>query len=222
MAGEKQEEIFVDYDQISYKEETELFFKHLPGYSREYLVGLFPIAGWIGRYNLMWLIGDLIAGITVGIVVVPQSMAYAKIAMLPPEYGLYTAFVGLCVYCLFATSKDISIGPTAVMSLLVGQTITRITSESATISATEIAVAFSLLTGAIAMFIGLVRLGILVDFIPACSIAGFMTGSAITITIGQWPKLFGIKGINTQMQLTLFLETSSNICLILKWTRPLV
>ncbi|SAM08448.1 hypothetical protein [Absidia glauca] len=198
MTTERGEEIFIDYEHTTYKEETELFFKNLPHYTRDYLVALLPIASWIRRYNLMWLMRDLIAGITVGIVVVPQSMAYAKIAMLPPQYGLYTAFVGLCVYCLFATSKDISIGPTAVMSLLVGQTITRVTSESTTITGPEIAVTFSLLTGGIAMFLGLVRLGILVDFIPACSIAGFMTGSAITITIGQWPKLFGIKGINTQ------------------------
>lgn len=84
------------------------------------------------------------------------------------------------------------------MSLLVGQTITKITAEYDTITGPQIAVAFSLLTGAIAMFIGLVRLGILVDFIPGPAIAGFMTGSAITISIGQWPKLFGIKGINTQ------------------------
>ncbi|CEG82927.1 hypothetical protein RMATCC62417_16915 [Rhizopus microsporus] len=84
------------------------------------------------------------------------------------------------------------------MSLLVGQTITKITSETPTITGPEIAVTMSLLTGAIAMFIGLVRLGILVDFIPGPAIAGFMTGSAITISIGQWPKLFGIKGINTQ------------------------
>ncbi|KAI8643250.1 sulfate transporter family-domain-containing protein [Parasitella parasitica] len=84
------------------------------------------------------------------------------------------------------------------MSLLVGQTVTKITAEYDTITGPQIAVALSLLTGAIAMFIGLVRLGILVDFIPGPAIAGFMTGSAITISIGQWPKLFGIKGINTQ------------------------
>jgi sodium-independent sulfate anion transporter 11 len=84
------------------------------------------------------------------------------------------------------------------MSLLVGQTVTHITAVHKDITGPEIAVALSLLTGAIAMFIGLVRLGILVDFIPGPAIAGFMTGSAITITIGQWPKLFGIKGINTQ------------------------
>ncbi|RCH86655.1 hypothetical protein CU098_000663, partial [Rhizopus stolonifer] len=145
-----------------------------------------------------WLVRDLIAGATVGIVIVPQSMGYAKIAELPPQYGLYTAFVGLCVYCLFATSKDISIGPTAVMSLLVGQTVTKAVAQNPNITGPEIAAALSLFTGIIAMFLGLVRLGILVDFIPAPAIAGFMSGSAITITVGQMPKLFGIKGINTQ------------------------
>ncbi|KAI8979259.1 sulfate transporter family-domain-containing protein [Mycotypha africana] len=191
-------EIIIDYDNVSYKDELRYFFSQLPAYTKNYLFSLFPIASWIHRYNLMWLFHDLIAGITVGIVVVPQSMGYAKIAELPPEYGLYTAFVGLCVYCLFATSKDISIGPTAVMSLLMGQTITRMVSSDLSMTGPEIAVVFSLLTGAITTFLGLVRLGILVDFIPAPAIAGFMSGSAITITIGQMPKLFGIPGINTQ------------------------
>ncbi|CEP15938.1 hypothetical protein [Parasitella parasitica] len=191
-------DIIIDYEQDDYRKQSQEFFQNLPHYIQEYFISLFPIATWIHRYNLQWLIRDLIAGATVGVVIVPQSMGYAKIAQLPAQYGLYTAFVGLCVYCLFATSKDISIGPTAVMSLLVGQTVTRITAEYDTISGPQIAVALSLLTGAIAMFIGLVRLGILVDFIPGPAIAGFMTGSAITISIGQWPKLFGIKGINTQ------------------------
>ncbi|KAI8372762.1 sulfate transporter family-domain-containing protein [Radiomyces spectabilis] len=192
------DELIVDYEHITYKQRTQDALRELPHDIQEYLVSLFPIASWIHRYNLMWLVRDLIAGVTVGIVIVPQSMGYAKIAELPPEYGLYTAFVGLCVYCLFATSKDISIGPTAVMSLLVGQTVTRVTAENPNITGPDIAVALSLFTGIIAMFIGLVRLGILVDFIPAPAIAGFMTGSAITITVGQWPKLFGIKNINTQ------------------------
>jgi sodium-independent sulfate anion transporter 11 len=79
-----------------------------------------------------------------------------------------------------------------------GQTITRITTQYPDITGPQVAVVFSLITGAIAMFLGVVRLGILVDFIPAPAIAGFMTGSAITISIGQWPKLFGIKAVNTQ------------------------
>ncbi|ORZ01515.1 sulfate transporter family-domain-containing protein [Syncephalastrum racemosum] len=192
------QDIIIDYDAYNHRAEAQKFINDLPHHIQSYLISLFPIATWIHRYNLTWLIRDIIAGVTVGIVVVPQSMGYAKIAELPPQYGLYTAFVGLCVYCLFATSKDISIGPTAVMSLLVGQTITKITTQHPDITPEQIAVAFSLMTGAIAMFIGLVRLGILVDLIPGPAIAGFMTGSAISISIGQWPKLFGISGVNTQ------------------------
>ncbi|KAI9031586.1 sulfate transporter family-domain-containing protein [Phycomyces nitens] len=182
----------------SYNYQTRLFIANIPNYTYDYLVGLFPIATWIHRYNTKWFLKDLVAGITVGIVVVPQGMGYAKIACLPPQYGLYTAFVGLCVYCLFATSKDISIGPTAVMSLLVGQTITRVVNESSTITGPDVAAALSLFTGMATLAIGLLRLGILVDLVPGPAIAGFMTASALTITIGQIPKLLGIPNINTQ------------------------
>lgn len=75
-----------------------------------YLISLFPFLNWIGRYNLQWLFGDLVAGITVGAVVVPQGMAYAKLAELPVQYGLYSSFMGVLVYWFFATSKDITIG----------------------------------------------------------------------------------------------------------------
>ena len=75
-----------------------------------YFIRLFPFLSWITRYNLTWLIGDLIAGITVGAVVVPQSMAYAQLATLPVEYGLYSSFMGVLIYWFFATSKDITIG----------------------------------------------------------------------------------------------------------------
>jgi sodium-independent sulfate anion transporter 11 len=77
---------------------------------KSYLFSLFPFLVWIHHYNLIWLMGDLIAGITVGFVVVPQGMAYALLAELPPEFGLYTSFVGFILYWAFATSKDITIG----------------------------------------------------------------------------------------------------------------
>lgn len=77
---------------------------------KRYVLSLFPFVTWIHHYNLIWLMGDLIAGITVGFVVVPQGMAYALLAKLPVEYGLYTSFVGFLLYWAFATSKDITIG----------------------------------------------------------------------------------------------------------------
>ena len=76
----------------------------------QYLLDLFPFLKWIHRYNVQWLTGDLIAGITIGAVVVPQGMAYAQLALVPVQYGLYSSFMGVLIYWFFATSKDITIG----------------------------------------------------------------------------------------------------------------
>lgn len=75
-----------------------------------YIINLFPFLRWIGRYNLQWFAGDLVAGVTVGVVVVPQGMAYADLAELPVQFGLYSSFMGVLIYWFFATSKDITIG----------------------------------------------------------------------------------------------------------------
>ncbi|KAH8117425.1 high affinity sulfate permease [Phellopilus nigrolimitatus] len=165
----------------------------------DYLKSLFPIFGWIGRYNLGWLTGDLIAGITVGIVLVPQSMSYAQIATLEPQYGLYSAFVGVFVYCFFATSKDVSIGPVAVMSLTVSQIIKHVNESHPNVwAAPTIATAVSFICGFIVLGIGILRLGWIVEFIPAPAVSGFMTGSAINIIAGQVPGLMGISGFDTR------------------------
>ncbi len=76
-----------------------------PRYAKEYFLGLFPIIEWLPRYNLTWLLGDVLAGITVGMVVIPQALSYAKLAGVPLEFGLYTSFIGVLAYALFATSK---------------------------------------------------------------------------------------------------------------------
>ena len=76
----------------------------------QYIYDLFPSAQWLPRYNWRWLVGDSIAGLTIGFVVVPQALAYALLAGLSPEYGLYTSFAGAATYFLFGTSKDIVIG----------------------------------------------------------------------------------------------------------------
>lgn len=164
-----------------------------------YFTSLFPILGWISRYNWGWLTGDLIAGLTVGMVLVPQSMSYAQIATLPPQYGLYSSFVGVLVYCFFATSKDVSIGPVAVMSLTVAQVILAVDSaHPGKWSGPLIATTLAFVCGFIVLGIGLLRLGWLVEFIPTPAVSGFMTGSAINIVAGQVPGLMGITGFNTR------------------------
>lgn len=165
-----------------------------------YLISLFPIAKWILHYNRKWLYGDLIAGITVGVVLVPQSMSYAQLAGLPAQYGLYSSFVGVFIYSFFATSKDVSIGPVAVMSLQVSKVIANVqASHGNQYSAPEIATFLSLICGGIATAIGILRLGFILEFISIPAVVGFMSGSALSIICGQVPGLMGFnKLVNTR------------------------
>jgi len=153
---------------------------------------------WIFHYNLTWLFGDFIAGVTVGFVVIPQGMAYALLAQLPPEYGLYTSFVGFILYWAFATSKDITIGTVAVMSTIVGNIVTKVQEKQPEIEAVDIARALSIVAGSILLFIGLTRLGRIVELIPLVAITSFMTGAALSIGAGQVPALMGISGVNNR------------------------
>ncbi|PKS05015.1 hypothetical protein jhhlp_008381 [Lomentospora prolificans] len=180
---------------------TKEFLKdHTPGATgiKNYVLSLFPFLTWIHHYNLVWLMGDLIAGITVGFVVVPQGMAYALLANLPAEYGLYTSFVGFILYWAFATSKDITIGTVAVMSTIVGNIVNRIHDIDSSIPAEEIARSLSVICGAILLFIGLTRLGFIVELIPLVAITSFMTGAALSIAVGQVAGMMGIKSVNTR------------------------
>ncbi|EEH47952.2 uncharacterized protein PADG_04036 [Paracoccidioides brasiliensis Pb18] len=163
-----------------------------------YFLNLFPFLRWITRYNLQWFIGDLVAGITVGAVVVPQGMAYAKLAELEPEFGLYSSFMGVLIYWFFATSKDITIGPVAVMSTLVGHVVIKVKKAHPEIPGHVIASALAVICGGIVTFIGLIRCGWIVDFIPLTAITAFMTGSAISIAAGQVPSMMGMSGFNTR------------------------
>ena len=174
------------------------YFKPFPRRAKEYFVSMFPFLQWIYRYNLKWLWGDLVAGITVGIVVVPQGMSYARVAGLPVEYGLYSSFIGVMLYCFFATSKDVSIGPVAVMS----QETYRITRavvervpdlEPTSENYVMVAATLCLIVGGITCGLGLLRLGFLLEYIPMPAVMGFMTGSAFTIAVGQVSNLMGIK-----------------------------
>ncbi|OTB09178.1 hypothetical protein M426DRAFT_316471 [Hypoxylon sp. CI-4A] len=156
-----------------------------------YFYRLFPFLHWITRYNLTWFIGDLIAGVTVGAVVVPQGMAYALLAELEPQYGLYSSFMGVLLYWFFATSKDITIGPVAVMSTITGNIVNRAAVSLPDIEGHIVASALAVIVGAIVCFMGLARLGWIVDLIPLPSIAAFMTGSGINIAVGQIPTMLG-------------------------------
>ena len=165
-----------------------------------YVQSLFPFTSWIGHYNLTWFAGDIVAGITIGAVVVPQGMAYALLAKLEPQFGLYSSFMGVIIYWIFGTSKDISIGPVAVLSTVVGSVVEDVTSTAAgkDIPANVIASALSIIAGCIVLGIGLLRCGWIVDLISITSLSAFMTGSAITIAVSQLPSLMGITGFSNR------------------------
>lgn len=168
----------------------------------EYILSIFPILKWLPHYNYIWFIQDLIAGITIGCVLVPQSMSYARIATLAPQYGLYSSFIGAFIYSLFATSKDVCIGPVAVMSLQTAKVIANVLEKlpsDTEITASLIATTLALLCGIIATGVGILRLGFLVELISLNAVSGFMTGSAINIISGQVPSLMGFSSkLNTR------------------------
>jgi len=146
-----------------------------------------PISSWLPKYNFTALQFDIIAGLTVGLMVVPQGLAYALIAGLPPQYGLYSAFMGCFVYCLFGTSKDITIGPTAIMSLIV--------SAYGRPEIPAYVIILTLFSGIIQLAMGLLRLGFVVNFISIPVVSGFTSSAAIIIAIGQLKDLLGIRDV---------------------------
>jgi sodium-independent sulfate anion transporter 11 len=161
-----------------------------------YFQTLFPIITWLPRYNWTWFAGDLLAGISMGTLAIPQAMAYARLAGVPTEFGLYTAFTGTIVYAIFSTSKDVTIGMTAVLSILLGQLLQ--TYNTTGIDPVVWQCALSFLSGLIQFGLGFFKLGILVDLISVPVVIGFTTGAGCKIIFGQIASVFGISGIKTK------------------------
>ncbi|KAK9767853.1 Sulfate permease 2 [Basidiobolus ranarum] len=155
-----------------------------------------PLSGWINRYNKKWLIGDLIAGITIGIMLVPQALAYAQLASVPVQYGLYSSFLGVAIYCIFGTSKDISVGPSAVLALYIGTALDPLIAKG--YDPIQCVVTMSFLIGCFALGLGIFRLGIILDLISIPVIKGFTAGAAVTIFFSQITSLLGISGAKVQ------------------------
>lgn len=123
-------------------------------------------------------------------------MAYAILAGLEPQFGLYSSFMGVLIYWLFATSKDITIGPVAVVSVLVRQVVDNARLSNPGIPSYVVGSALALAAGVVIFILGICRLGRVVDFIPTVCISAFMSGSAISIAVGQLHVLLGIKDIS--------------------------
>jgi high affinity sulfate transporter 1 len=148
---------------------------------------------WLAGYQPRWLGSDLLAGITLAAYAVPVSMAYASLAGLPPQYGIYCYLVGGVCYAVFGSSRQLAIGPTSAIALLVGATVAGMADGDAARWA-HIAALTALLVAGFCVLAWLLRLSGLVSFISETILVGFKAGAALTIAMTQLPKLFGVKG----------------------------
>ncbi|QBN17678.1 SulP family inorganic anion transporter [Flavobacterium nackdongense] len=154
---------------------------------------IFPIAQWIKTYSGQTLKSDTIAGITLAAYGIPVSLAYATLAGLPPEYGIYGYLIGGLFYAFFGTSKQLAIGPTSAISLLIGTSIGAMANGNLQRFA-DIASLTALVFAIMAIIAYLLRLSGIINFISETVLVGFKAGAAITIGLTQFPKILGIKG----------------------------
>uniref|UniRef100_A0A5B6ZXI6 Putative sulfate transporter 1.3-like n=1 Tax=Davidia involucrata TaxID=16924 RepID=A0A5B6ZXI6_DAVIN len=171
-------------------------FKDQPR-SKKFVLGLqtvFPILEWGRDYNLSKFKGDLIAGLTIASLCIPQDIGYANLANLSPQYGLYSSFVPPLIYAFMGSSRDIAIGPVAVVSLFLGTLLQHeIDPIKNKLDYQRLAFTATFFAGITQVTLGFFRLGFLIDFLSHAAIVGFMAGAAITIALQQLKFLLGIK-----------------------------
>ena len=157
---------------------------HFPG-------RVFPFLAWFKGYDGAALRADLVAGVTVALVLVPQSMAYAQLAGLPAYYGLYAAFLPPIIASLFGSSRQLATGPVAVVSLLCAASLEPLATAGSE-QFVAYAVLLALLVGVVQLALGLLRLGMVVNFLSHPVVNGFTNAAAIIIATSQLAKLFGV------------------------------
>jgi len=152
---------------------------------------IFTYFDWLKGYNSSSLKADIIAGLTVALVLIPQSMAYAELAGLPPYYGLYASFLPPMIAALFGSSRQLATGPVAVVSLLTATTLEPLATAGSQ-QFIAYAILLALMVGVFQFFLGVLRLGLVVNFISHPVVNGFSNAAALIIATSQLPKLFGI------------------------------
>ena len=152
---------------------------------------MLQLPDWLRQYQRPWLSGDLTAGLIVTVMLIPQSLAYAMLAGLPPQIGLYASILPLLAYAFFGSSMTLAVGPVAVASLMTASALTPLAAPGSE-SYLVLAVLMALMSGLILFVAGLLRLGFLAYFLSHPVISGFISGSAILIAIGQLKYLLGI------------------------------
>lgn len=160
-------------------------------YNKEAIAKIFPFLNWLPRVNRESLLADFIAGITGAIIVLPQGVAFAMIAGMPPIYGLYTAMVTPVIAALFGSSWHLISGPTTAISIVVFASISQF-ADPGTADFVRLALTMTLLAGAIQLAMGLLRMGTLVNFVSHTVIVGFTAGAGLLIAVKQLRHVLGI------------------------------
>ena len=168
------------------------------------------VPGWIRGYERGDLRGDLVAGLTVAVMLVPQSMAYAALAGLPPVVGLYASTVPLVVYALFGSSRQLSVGPVAIDSLLVLAGVSALATAGSE-RFVALAALLALMVGLLQLGLGLLRAGFVVNFVSGAVVSGFTSAAAVVIALSQLKGLLGIDVSSAQSAVGLLLEVGRGI-----------
>lgn len=150
-----------------------------------------PLFRQVSQYNRKKFSGDLSAGLTVGVMLIPQGMAYALIAGLPPIYGLYAALVPLLIYAIFGTSRQLAVGPVAMVSLLVAASVAPLAGGDSELYI-ALALLLSLMVGLLQLALGLARFGFLTNFLSHPVLSGFTSAAALIIGLSQLKHLLGL------------------------------
>lgn len=179
---------------------------------------IFPASQWLPSYKRTWLTADAIAGLTVWGLIVPQAMAYAGVAGLPPQFGLYTLVVSLFLYALLGTSRHLVLQPTSATSALIASSVTTVLVATGIVASgadidpaiyQQYALAFVLVVGVVFLVAGIARLGWITQFLSKPVLDGFVTGLAVFVLVGQLHKIFGVEkgsGNTVQKFLTILRE----------------
>jgi sulfate permease, SulP family len=146
------------------------------------------MAAWLEK----WTKSDIIAGLSTGAVVIPKSMAYATVAGLPVEIGMYTAFVPMIVYALLGTSRPLSVSTTTTIAILTGAQLSAVAQHGSQVDLVHATALLTLLTGGVLILAAALRLGFVANFISAPVLVGFKAGIAVVIIVDQLPKLLGV------------------------------
>lgn len=155
-------------------------------FSTKTLYKRLPIIKWLPKYKAEYIIQDIIAGVTVGLTAIPQGIAYAVIAGLSPEYGLYASLTSGIVYVFFGSCYNVTVGPTAILAAMISRYVSDYSPDFAILAA--------FLTGVFILLLGVLNLGFLVEFISMPVISGFTNAAALQIAAAQLKSFFGLQG----------------------------